>query len=233
MIKFTLSSNAGFALQLGNKRILVDAFGTNAGEFDGLDERLKEEVFRAPSFINPDLVLFTHCHPDHFSYDYTKEFLERYPNCKLFLPEKHFDNQVLIEGSKQSFVFEDIEITFYDTPHEKEEVLGVPHYVIEIKYEGKSILFTGDCAVACDKFCSLFNGKIIDVFVIDFPWITLNNPLNYVKNILKPKNLLVCHLPWKDPDNRYLNVTKKVVSKKLNDINADILYEPFSEISYQ
>lgn len=233
MIKFTLSSNAGFALQLGDKRILVDAFGVDAGEFDGLDEKLKEEVFKAPSFINPDFVLFTHCHPDHFSYDYTDEFIKRFPQAKLFLPEKKFENQTLVEGRKQSFTFDAIEIIFYELPHEKEETLGVPHYVIEIKYEGKSIVFTGDCAVACDKFSSLFNGKIIDIFVVDFPWITLNGSLNYVKNILKPKNILVCHLPWKNPDNRYLNITNKVVEKKLNEINTNVLYKPFSEISYQ
>ena len=65
----TFSANTGGALSLGPFRVWYDALHRRkVPSFSTLSPALLEAVEADPAFSAPDMIYFSHCHPDHFSH---------------------------------------------------------------------------------------------------------------------------------------------------------------------
>ena len=93
--QITLSVNAGVALHLGAMRVWSDALHDHrvVGFSTVTPERWN--ILQAhPDFASPDLLFFTHCHPDHYSRALTEQVIAQNPQVALVLPEQEFDRQL-------------------------------------------------------------------------------------------------------------------------------------------
>lgn len=197
----TYSANAGVALRVGDTRILVDAFpDQRVTGFSCLSPDLWNVLQKAPAFQNPDIICYTHCHPDHFSYEKTQFMSQLWPNAKLILPEKRFQSQVVLDGDAMEYTFRDLHFHFIKLPHAGEEYSDVRHYGMIISYEGKHIFLAGDGEVACREVQAAIAGIHIDVALLNFPWMTLQRGRTFLAEYMRPRHLLVYHLPFATDD---------------------------------
>jgi L-ascorbate metabolism protein UlaG (beta-lactamase superfamily) len=80
----TYIGNAGFMIQAGGKKVLVDALFEGTTEVLGPSPELLAQMMDAHGpFADVDLVLVTHPHSDHFNAELTIKFLRHHAQCKL------------------------------------------------------------------------------------------------------------------------------------------------------
>ena len=225
-ITVTLSANAGVCVDIGGKRIWVDALhGKKVPGFSTVSPALLEKLMEAPSFENPDAICYTHCHPDHFSREQTQLALEKWPAAKVFLPQQQFDRQELVAGENPEFVLGDVKLRFLRLPHEGTQYANVIHYGLLILSPQGNVLVTGDCAVAAPQLQLAVAGITVDVAILDFPWLTLRKGSQALEN-LNAKNVLLYHLPFPEDDgNGFLLSAEKAVSRWEKG-NATLLWNP-------
>ena len=200
-VELCLSANAGFVLRMGEKRIWIDAVHDQKfPSMSTLTPMLYEQLLQHPLFAAPDLVFFTHCHGDHFSYDMARQVKERWPNTVLALPEQRFPDQLFLTGNRIRIETGDITLSFLSLVHEGAQYVEVPHYALLVEQDGYRILFTGDCQVAGKQLIQHLRGVEIHLAVVDFPWLTLRKGREFLMNELRPRQVAVCHLPFPQDD---------------------------------
>ena len=93
----TLSANAGAVLELNRVRIWLDLLHTEKTEnFSTVGPELQRRMLQCEAFAHPDLIFFTHCHPDHYSRALTGQALKLWPDAKLVLPRQEFARQITL-----------------------------------------------------------------------------------------------------------------------------------------
>lgn len=197
----TSGVNAGTACNIGGHRILCDVFhdekipGLSSVTADRLTKLLSDEAF-----AGPELMFYTHCHPDHYSYEMTNAVLKHYPGCYQALPEKKNEVQLLISGEYQKLKIYDITLEFIKLPHEGRQYKQVAHYGCIIACETKRLLIVGDCEMASDRLAHMIEGKEIYAAIMPFPWITLPKGRMFIEKYIKPEHLIINHLPLEEDD---------------------------------
>lgn len=200
-LKITAGVNAGIVCSIGGHRIWCDVLhdenvpGLSSVTPDRLKMLLSDEAFAAP-----ELVFYTHCHPDHYSEKMTEEVLKRYHNCYQVLPERKTQAQILISGAKQRIRFSDITIEFVRLTHEGRQYENVPHYGCMISCGGMNVFIAGDCAIALPALAEYLADKKVDAAVMPFPWITLPKGRSFTEEYIRPKHLIINHLPLEADD---------------------------------
>ena len=197
----TLSANAGVSLDFGGVRIWVDALHRHrVPNFSSVSPELLEKVWASDAFAAPDVIFYTHCHPDHYSRALTEEALARWPGAQLILPEQEFPGQILLTGEEASYRFGGVTMEFRRLCHEKEQYADVPHYGALLSDGEKRILLPGDCAVANPALSDWLGGVCPDAVLLDFPWITLQRGRRFIQDFLPTEHLIVYHLPFPQDD---------------------------------
>lgn len=198
----TLSANAGVALSFGGLRIWVDALhGEKVPGFSTVTPELWAAMRTHPAFAAPDLLFFTHCHPDHFSQPMTREALALWPQAKIVLPESRFPGQALLTGRRERVRLPDLTLDFIRLTHEGPRYADKPHYGCILESRGFRVLITGDCKLCAPELAEfLREDGPVDLAILDFPWLTLPRGRRFVQEHIRPKTLLVCHLPFSGDD---------------------------------
>lgn len=200
-VTVTLSANAGVAIHIGGYRIWVDALHTNKQTgFSAVDITLQKRMLRCEAFEKPDLIVCTHCHPDHFSALLVDSAKKLWPNARILLPEKHFADQILINGNEFIHKYEEMLLRFVRLPHDGEQYRDCIHYGLLITACGKSVLIPGDCKTAAAELAQMIDGQQIDLALLNFPWLTLKRGQRFVDELLKPSQILLYHLPFAQDD---------------------------------
>jgi L-ascorbate metabolism protein UlaG (beta-lactamase superfamily) len=195
--KITLSSNAGVALELGSVRLWSDALhAEKVPGFSTVSPALWQKIRTHEAFARPNLIFYTHCHPDHFSRDLTLQAKDLWPNAELILPERKFDDQILISGRRDQLSLHGLSLTFGRLTHEGEQYAKVPNYGCIIDSGGFRILIAGDCAVGNPELADFIGETRIDVALLDFPWVTLRRGRLFIEQVIRPEHLVVYHLPF-------------------------------------
>lgn len=190
-IKVTLSANAGVAIQIDKHRIWVDALhNEKQAGFSAVTPELYQEILSNAAFQSPDYICVTHCHPDHYSEEMVKEAVKRWPTARLCLPLR--GAYKVTDG--------DLELAFIRLPHEGAQYADVLHYGILIGCGGKHILIPGDCETASPVLSQAIGERQIDLAILNFPWVTLSKGRAFLTQLLKPKQILLCHLPFEADD---------------------------------
>ncbi len=198
--KITLSANAGISLQMDNTKILVDALhDTKTNLFSTVSPTLWEQIKVHPDFADPDFIIYTHCHPDHYSYPMTAEACQLWPQATVVSPENAFKNQILLNQKEHQFFWKGIRFRFFQTPHDGKEYADVKNYAILVSKDDFQILISGDSEIASEKMIAKLNEETIDIAILNFPWITLKKGRECIQS-LQPKQLIIHHLPFEEDD---------------------------------
>jgi len=230
-ITVTLSANAGVAIQIGGKRIWVDAFHRRkATGFSTVSPELFGKILKAEAFQNPDAICYTHCHLDHFSKMMTVEAMNRWPAAQVFLPEQQLPGQTLVTEQQSRFQLGEVTLQFLQLPHEGARYADTIHYgLLILSPEGK-VLVSGDCAVASPVLAQALTGITLDAAILDFPWLTLSRGREFIKQ-LQAKQIILYHLPFSEDDvSGYRQSAEKAVSR-WEQGNAQLLWQPLQTIS--
>lgn len=228
---FCSSANGGFSLRIGKHRFLVDAL--HDGQHDtyaSLDHRQFDILIRHKAFSDPTAICFTHCHSDHFSKKLTEEFSRLYPTAALLLPEPFFAAQVLMTRSHEEFSWGEVKLLAFQTIHSGRSYKGIPHYSFLVTFSGKRIFVAGDAEVSDQTLLpALLPEGRVDVAILPFPWATLTRGKSLIAEILRPKKLILNHLP-KNDDCGYLTALYRQMPMP-DPIDTYCISEPFQFLS--
>ncbi len=200
--QITFSANAGVALRLGSVRLWVDAVHENpVSGFSTLSPAFQGTVMNHPDFQKPNLIFFTHCHPDHFSRRLLEQAMERWPLAEVILPERQCARQLLLSQPRERLILPELSAQFIRLPHEGKEYAAMAHYGCLLDHEGFRILIPGDCAVASPVLREFLQETgPVDLALLNFPWITLSKGRRFIEEFIRPRHLAVYHLPFEQDD---------------------------------
>lgn len=228
----TLSANAGGALALGPARIWYDAMHQQkVPGFSTISAQLMTALEQTRAFYDPDLILCSHCHPDHCSVPLLEAAHALWPRAKLLLPEARLPGQLLLEGPCR-MELAGLELRFAPLPHEGAQYAGVANYGCILRSGDFRVLLAGDCAVASPALEDFVNGEPIDLAVLNFPWLTLPRGRSAVEAI-RPRHLLIWHLPFQADDRWGYRIAARRAADKLPSVpDIRLLLDPLQEESF-
>lgn len=230
-ITITLSANAGVSIGIGGKRIWVDALHDQKQvPFSTVDVPLQCKLLKSEAFFAPDYICYTHCHPDHFSRELTTQAKHLWPGASLVLPERMFEDQILVTGDEFSVTDRDLRLRFIRLPHEGSMYRGTVHYGLLINCGGKNILLSGDCQVAAPELSALLASVRIDLALLDFPWITLRRGKRFTEEHFGNAKIVLYHLPFAQDDiSGYRALAARAIEADFQR-NIRILQDPLQQI---
>lgn len=190
-VQVTLSANAGISIKTDRHCLWVDALHKDQQPgFSALSQELFQKVMNSDAFKAPDYICVTHDHPDHYSEEMVQSALAMWPHARLCLPQR--------EGLQVQD--EDLKLQFVRLPHEGAQYADVLHCGILISIGEKHILIAGDCETASPALAQAVGDREIDLAILNFPWVTLSKGRAFLTQHLKPRHILLCHLPFAQDD---------------------------------
>ena len=133
MVKVTLSANAGVSIDFAGKRIWVDALHERKVlGFSSVSRKLFSELLNHEDFRNPDVICYTHRHPDHYSRELTLEAEKCWPQAVVIAPDVREIGWKSVAGERWEYFVDDndltLDITYVRLPHEGAEFADTIHY---------------------------------------------------------------------------------------------------------
>ena len=205
----TLTANAGAVLEWNGHVLWVDALhDTPVPGFSSVSPALWARM--RETLPPPELLCFTHCHPDHYSPRLAAEALALWPGALPALPRRDFARQLLLSGDEARLSAGGMTLRFLRLPHEGPGYEDVPLYGL-LLFDGTSrVLIAGDCEPACPALARHLEGLTVDLAILNFPWLTLRKGRRYLEEILRPKHLFLCHLPFpEDGGSSWLDAARR------------------------
>lgn len=228
----TLSANAGIALQLGSAHVLVDALhNEKIAPFSPVSKQLWETMQDHPSFAAPDLLIFTHCHPDHFSWEMVRQAKLLWPDAKVILPENLFEDQILLTGMAMDLDLKALRFHFFRLRHDGEGFGSVKNYGFLVTDGTFQALITGDCQIGDPILESQIEGEKIDAAFLNFPWVTLRRGREILNQMTNLRHLVVYHLPFLEDDLYDYQKAAERALPRLR-IASTLLTEPLQSILF-
>lgn len=193
-ISVTLSANAGVALDIGGRRIWVDALHDKKEKsFSTLSPQLQQKMLTTEAFYRPEYICYTHCHGDHYSENLTQTAMNLWPDAKLLSPET-------MEGGEYRVEDRGLVLRFVRLPHEGEQFADVKHYGLMVSFRGYNILIPGDCALASPELTKMVGNLHLHLVLLDFPWATLRRGREYVLEHFRDSRVILYHIPFAEDD---------------------------------
>ncbi len=219
--------------------MLVDGLHKSTNTtFSGVSESVLDKLFNAEEskFKNINYLLFTHLHVDHFSAEYTDEFLEIHNLKASFFPsglkEKHKSLiKKIDEKSAVSYYFEmelgekkiidigdNFSLTAFPSLHAGEQYRDVENYCYLINFAGKKLFIISDSDYDAEYFKEILKNEEIDILFVNPLFI--NNPRGreVITKAISPKKLVVYHIPFKEDDKYKFRKMLSRDLKKYEDI---------------
>ena len=233
-----LNANAGVSITTPHSRIWVDALHDEHEEtFSDVTPGIGQKMKKHPGFVNPDVIVFTHLHGDHFSRRLTEEAMRLYPCAKVILPS----------GTETFRRFEigGDELYCIRTLHEGRAFTEELHEAVVIGSGEKRILLAGDMRIdekTAEKLIRDMeenvsgpeeDGRLFGAVFAPFPWLTTTRGRRVMKEILRPERVILYHIPFAEDDRfGYRDAVRKMLcgpEREKEGLPADALMEPFSE----
>lgn len=226
--EITLTANAGCAVRLGRSLIFIDALHDKKAE--GYST-VTPEMWRTLQGLYPEgpaLLAFTHAHRDHFSPELVARARQVWPGALTALPEDRVPGQRLLAAEREALDLPGVRVLFARLPHEGERYRDVAHYGCILEGDGLRVLFPGDCALCAPELARFVReAGPIDVAVMNFPWVTLRRGRAFLAEYIRPKYLLVDHLPFEKDDVNGYRAAALRWAGEVPGPNVRLLLEPF------
>lgn len=246
----TLIANAGLLLEYAGTKLLLDGIYEPEGHFfSPIAPELWQAMLRGePPFETLDYLLFTHAHPDHFSSEMTREFLECRTIKGLFLPQAALEEDsglgiflrkkkiptVLLSKRTDHAAYrleQDIIVRTISTRHLDKKYAQIEHFCYLISFGAKRVLFTADVDYTTETFATLGDTHLRAAFV---------NPLFYsalrwekfFKGTLNAEHICVYHVPFAENDSMGMRQTlaRNVAAWPRDGAETTVLDEPQKQI---
>lgn len=252
LFSVTGSVNAGVCLSFGDScRVWIDFFpDTKTSMFSFMTDEEWKRAEKDPRLFPPDLVLFTHTHPDHFSPPRAREFMSACPEVPFFLPKASVWNpaseisqeQFLthfgltsareISGISETFVLGGLTVRMLRTVHSGARFVSVPHYSFLFSFEGKQIFVSGDALLTDERLTDFLSEEHIDLAVLTFPWAATTVGRERVESAVRPSHVLLYHLPKDGEDPYGFRPSTCSCAPLLNVPDVRLLMDPFHREDY-
>lgn len=254
-IRVTLLANEGILVQFNGTKVLIDGIHENNTEpFSGLSKQVLDDLLAGykPLFQNIDFILYTHCHPDHFTVWCTEAFLEKHRVKGLFMPDRqtqefpslrqtarrqaeHLWLLDLPLGEKQEIqLAEDFSLTVFRSIHAGEQFADVENYCYLLNFAGRKLFIIADGEYNAPYFSNMLAGETIEVAFINPMFLNQRAGRQVITQALKPKRLVVYHIPFADRDKvGFRKLVPHDIEKHQNSLPPiDILWDELQEIVF-
>ena len=220
--KIFYTVNAGLHFRTDKARLLVDAIHGGPEGFTPMPPELLAALAEGTGiYKNPDGLLFTHLHSDHYDAALTGSFLARNPGCALWGPGltlKHLKDLDLAE-TRCRFRIGEFQIYAYRTRHTGKTYEEVPHTSLLIKNASVSeaFLISGDSTFSPEMAALVkqdagedgITGAFINILHMIEP------PSREFLLKLAPRRVFLYHRPYTEEDvYHYRQLIPKVLEKK-------------------
>lgn len=212
--KATYIANSGVLVQVGNTKILIDAFFTDGkGRFMTPESSLLDAmVAERPPYNNLALALATHAHPDHFSPQQIGKllFTNKKLNC-LTTPqvvdsiEAVMDNFESIHDRTLTFPIsrtwktynqESLGVKAAYARHAGKANAKIQDLIFLVNINGKKVLHLGDADMDPDRFDELnLNFEDIDIAFVPFWYMTSFYGAEILRQHIPAKKIVAVHIP--------------------------------------
>lgn len=180
---------AGLMFETSGMRIMVDPYFSNSCEELNKNSYRRQEVDGVLSKLQPDVLVCTHDHRDHYDRDTVKEFLTNDSSVLCLVPPSVFA-KIREFGPKHNYVYfpqktvwteKNVKFTAVKAVHSDPDAIGV---IIEA--EGKKYYVTGDTLYNEEIFGNLPDG--IDVLFLPVNGVGCNMNFEDARNFAKRVN---------------------------------------------
>jgi L-ascorbate metabolism protein UlaG (beta-lactamase superfamily) len=235
-ISFTYIANAGFLIEMNDKKIVFDSFFKECYEkYDCPDTNMIYQMKNnLPPFEDVDYIFVSHYHEDHIDASLLIEYLTNNAQTKIFCPNQVINilrndsskfqrvkEQIIgmnpDTNSYEKIKYNDIDITACRLWHGKKENNDIENIGFIIEHKNKRIFHSGDATLA--DFDGL-NGYLadcnIDVAILHNSFASMNL-LNKTDSLINADNYIFMHLT-KEYANMFHTYFKK---------NPDVINNPY------
>lgn len=218
-LRIRLIANAGLFVESSRDRFLIDAIHHEPDHpFSVVRKEFLEEILHGHGeYRDVDYLLYTHCHSDHFTEKYTKEYLKHHQVQGVFLPEACLGaglfqdrtrNELKVFALKDSRlgrlisyeIHKDLTIHVFRTTHLGEDYQGEIHYSYVLSIGSMNILITGDASYEEEEFRKALEGLSIDTMITTPLFYHHNVGRQIMEEVIKPQIVLIYHIPFKEDD---------------------------------
>ncbi|QQS50147.1 MAG: MBL fold metallo-hydrolase [Bacteroidota bacterium] len=228
--KVTFISNAGFLIESGNKKVLIDALFTEGyGYYTPPSTSVIDKICNGiPPFHSVDLFLVSHDHDDHFKASIVSRQLKNNITTRFVCP-KNVETQLKTEPDYNSFSSRIIVLTTNYNKHADTSANGIPVKVMRMQHDNRpefenngylftidnlKILHVGDYTGAKISDLDTFNLKNenIDIaFLNYYCYFGESETYNKVLESINAKHIILYHI-----ENGDLKVMSDSVSQLKN-----------------
>lgn len=219
-----LTANAGILISYHGKKILIDGMHNRYTRmFSSVPDDLLFDIAHGEgNFKNIDLLVFTHDHPDHYSKEWSEEFLKNHPEAHMISPIGDFtgENITVLQNDYETHTVAGIQIKAQRLTHEGEQFKDVPNYGFRFEIDGFSMTVLGDSAP--ENIPNLFANANLAFY--NFPFVTILRGKQMIEK-LAPERMVAYHLPYEGKDeNGYIKSTFRSIERNQYE-NATVLWK--------
>lgn len=253
-ICITLLANEGILLFYNETSILIDGIHVNdGGPFSGLSHQMLSDLINGKNiFKSIDFILFTHCHTDHFNPEYAERFLMNNHVKGLIMPDRQTqkysslrqiglvqaEHMVLLDiplSIKKHFQLTyDISLTVFNSVHCGEQYADIENYCYLINICGFKLFIIGDADFRSEYFKKMLNDSEIDIAFVNPLFINNKKGREVINYAIKPKYLVVYHIPFKNDDKiKFRKLVSHDIIKHNDEIPpVSVLWDELQEIVF-
>lgn len=199
--RVTLIANAGLMIECGGKKVLIDPLhDQKTPTFSSVTPAIAERVLTAPEFAEPDIIIVTHKHPDHYSYALMEKELARYPRAELFAPFADFPRTHVLTGDRMEAEAAGVKLHFARFEHEGQRYKNVSNYAVILAFDGWRVLDVADTKTGSEALADWAAEGHTDLAVLMFPWYMLHLARNEVDAVIRPDHIVLTHIPFAADD---------------------------------
>ena len=216
-VELVYLANEGFLVRSSERAFVIDAFlETPLGQYAALPPALHAKLASAEApFVNVDLALVSHVHPDHFQAASARAFLAASHETELATSPQVIASleEVLDDGEPSeairerlhsflpeagetlAFEHRDIEVAFLRLPHSgnRPAIQNLGHL---IQFEGRTILHVGDAEGDAALYEPYGLGEVeIDVALLPYWYWSSPAGRRLVRDQLSAETLVAVHVP--------------------------------------
>ena len=197
-MELIFTANCGVIINDGKHTIAIDALHCKKAEpFSPVPQSTLDWVFKNTKI---DLLLYTHPHCDHYDKELNDRYIREHGSAIIMPENDSADLKLEREHGKLDIKELGLSIEYRKLMHSGEQYRNEINYGYYISFGGKTLLTLGDSAISAPELPGFLYGKTADIAFINFPFYTLSSGRTAVKELIKPKSVIVQHLPFGEDD---------------------------------
>jgi len=252
-IKITLLANTGIIIDTGEDKFIVDGLHKSSGtSFTGISENILEELFNPQQqlFTNIKHLIFTHLHVDHFSAEYTEEFIDKHKLNTAFFPsafkkeypvilkklkqksEKKYFFELDLGEKRKVNINENIFLKVFRSIHAGEKYSEVENYCYLFSFFGRTVFVISDSDYDSEYFKKMLKDEKVDLLLINPLFLHDPKGRKVIKDAVSPTRIAVYHIPAAEDDKYNLRkMVKRDLKRYADELpEAEVLSEELQQM---